>query len=495
MFIVWNGVQSNNPDFRHVGKSFYWADLNPAPGTFDFSQVEALLEDADLNGYGVILMIKGSVTWRDSPWDDPVPFVPEWVLNECSPPRFMVADNIEVAAPWDPCLQNRYLAFIDAIGKADILAHPALLGVYVHGISTSYGEEMWLDNEAKAAAEEAGMTSEKFRNAFIVRLYAWAEAAGPHVYKLAWVRAQPGIPGDDYQSVCRYLDALAIVLGMGCRGGGLEVYHGYTWPDIGQSFDAEGHLLRDYNWRISAEGRYFGEEIEALDWWNNVPEESRSLIWTATIFRAVQLGMNFLWVSNDSYLYAPEVTHWYTLVAGWRPEESPEAICWLREDYILRNGEIATWKNFEHLLSQRDIVNGESVPGIPVQRPICPSLEPPDIDYDLTARSTGVIAGQDRLAFFMDSTFADSLSGPVQIKLIYLDDSNANWVLETVDQDGVLLRSDTVTGQADGLWRTATFTLSQPPEPGQLDNEADFHLRVVDGGDLTVRFVRVIRSN
>jgi hypothetical protein len=407
----------------------------------------------------------------------------------------MVADNIEVAAPWDPCLQDHYLAFIDAIGKANILSHPALLGVYIHGISTSYGEEMWLDDKAKVKAEGAGMTPEKFRNTFSNRLYAWAEAAGPHVYKLAWVRAQPGIPGEDYQSECQYLDTLAISLGMGCRGGGLEIYHGYTWPVIGQSFDNDGHLHRDQSWPVTAEGRYFGDEIESLDWWSYVPETSRPLIWTATIFRAVQLGVNLLWVSDETYLYAPEVTHWYTLVAGWKPEESPEAICWLREDYILRNGETVTWKNFEHLLSQRDVSYGKSVPVIPVQRPICPSLEPSDIDYDLTARSTAVNSGQTRLAFFIDEIFADSLSGSIQIKVVYLDNTEANWVIETVDQDEILLKSDIVRGQADGHWRTATFMLSQPPECGQLDDEADFHIRVVRGGDLTVRFVRVIRLN
>ncbi|MGA1865656.1 MAG: hypothetical protein ACMUHX_11415 [bacterium] len=495
MFIVWKGVRSDNPDIRHVGKSFYWADLNPAPGIFDFSQVEALLNDADQNDYGVILMIKGSVTWRESPWDDPVPFVPEWVLDECSPPRFMTAENIEVAAPWDPCLQNHYLAFIDAIGKTDILSHPALLGVYIHGISTSYGEEMWLDEKAKAAAEEAGMSSERFINTFNSRLFAWAAAAKTNVHKLVWVRAQPGIPGENYQLGGRYLDALAISLGMGCRGGGLENYHGYTWPDTGQSFDTEGHLLMDYSWPIIAEERYFGDEIEALDWWNVVPEESLSLIWTATIFRAVQMGVRFLWITNGTDQYAPEVTHWYTLVAGWPPEESPEAVCWLREDYILRNDEVVTWKNFEHLLFQRDVDQGESFPKIPVRRPICPALEPPDIDYDLTARSTCVTAGQDRLAFFMDGAFADSLSGPIQIKITYLDDTDSNWVLETTDHDGILLRSDTVSGQADGQWRTTTFTLSRPPKQGQLDQGADFCLMVETGGDLTVRFVRVIRSN
>ena len=52
-----------------------------------------------------------------------------------------------------------------------------------------------------------------------------------------------------------------------------------------------------------------------------------------------------------------------------------------------------------------------------------------------------------------------------------------------------------VIGRADGQWRTATFTLSQPPERGHLDFDADFYLSVVSGGDLTVRFVRVIRSN
>jgi hypothetical protein len=217
-------------------------------------------------------------------------------------------------------------------------------------------------------------------------------------------------------------------------------------------------------------------------------------MWTATIFRAVQLGINFLWVTNESYLYEPEVNHWYTLVAGWRPDESPEAICWLREDYILREEEIAIWKNFEHLLFQKNVAYGEGIPRIPIQRPICPSFDPPDIDYDMTARSTHVSEGQDRLAFFMDETFADSLSGPVQIKVIYLDDTVANWVFETVAQDGSLLRSDVVTGHADGQWRTAIFTLSQPPECGQMDDKADFRLRVLSGGDLTVRFVRVIRS-
>ncbi|NJO36499.1 MAG: hypothetical protein HC871_01390 [Rhizobiales bacterium] len=182
------------PLIANRGYTLTWAELNPAEGEYDWSPIGRRLELAAEDGHGLVFRLKANVTARRSPWGG-LQAMPGWVLDQAGPRTIAMADNgrterIEVAVPWDKEVQAAHLRFIEAFGRQGFHDHPRLLGLYVHGISSSFSEEFWADAEAMARLTRAGMTPHRLARAFTERLDAWAAAFGRETGKLAgWVRS------------------------------------------------------------------------------------------------------------------------------------------------------------------------------------------------------------------------------------------------------------------------------------------------------------------
>jgi hypothetical protein len=56
------------------------------------------------------------------------------------------------------------------------------------------------------------------------------------------------------------------------------------------------------------------------------------------------------------------------------------------------------------------------------------------------------------------------------------------------------LSSNIIENNNDKKWKTVTFSLEKPLGNKKMEYEADFRLCVISGGDLTVRFVRVVKQ-
>ena len=475
---------------RCVGVTLYWSLLNPKEKEYDFKTVNELLKLAEKENIRLVFRLKCSVYDRNlggSSADKYLPYIPEWVVQKHKPPLFYTYNKpphfIQVAAPWNPGVQEELKKFIMEFGEQNILSNKYVAGLYVHGISSSPGEEFWLDRRYTKYALVAGMTEDNLNSAFKNRIDWWAEIAGNNVQKLAWVHFGT-VQRLDYD--VSVLNEYALEKGLGWREGGIESYHRLLAPELGQTMNEEGHIWVDWSYPLRNGNRFFGDEAEVY-----FPSYSRDIqkhCIESSIFRLVQLGMNYVWTSEPCVELSPEMFAWWTKMAGKNPKETPEATCWLREDYA-NPGEV-TIHNFEHLLVQRDYKGFVTKPVQKIHRyPFY--TDPKGIDYDYAARSTNIKTNDTGFLFFIDPRFSNSLSSSFMVKVMYLDEKKTNWVLRYGTIDNKIVEQ-VVIGEGDNQWKTTTFHVKSFSKE-LLDHKADFSINIKNKQDLTVKFVRVIR--
>jgi hypothetical protein len=482
------GIESRQPEVEHRGFTLTWAELNPGPGgRYDWTPLETILAQAEREDFGVVLRLKSSVTRRDSPWGG-LQAVPQWLLDREQPPRVRTRDRgprdfIEVALPWHPGLEAAYLQFVEAFGQRGFANHPRLLGLYVHGISTSFGEEMWLDGPAYRRMRPHGFTPERLRSFLEVRLRAWAAAFGPRADRLAWVGAgwiDAGDQSGKFRRVRRELDALALELGLGRRWGNIEKYNGQLDKN-GQRLHADGRLETLAEHPLVAEPRFWGAEDE--NWKGDQRMIGEVYAYRRSVQRALQMGMRLLWVSDVGVAMDPVISRYFAQVAGKAPEASPDAWSVLRESVVRVGGKRRVVGNLERWLHQReDVAEAKTRPVRLVERP--PQPNDWDRAQEWSARRTDRTAGSDRIRFGVDTRFAQGAPEAGRLVQVRWIDDGARWRL-VVPQDGTRRSSPTVSGSADGVEKTTTFSWDATLSEG-------FEL-LVDQGDLTVSVVRVLR--
>jgi hypothetical protein len=322
------GAESDHEIVAHRGHTLTWAELNPARGVYDWAPVEKLLSRAERDDYGVVLRLKSSVVDRRSPWGD-LAAVPQWVLDETDPPIARVRDRgrknyTDIVVPWDEHVQAAYLEFVRAFGEQDFHRHRRLLGLYVHGISTSWGEEFWLDEGAVAALQPHGLSPERLRETFGARIEAWAHAFGAEAGRLAWVGTGWIAAGKEwrtYRKMGDELDDHALALGLGQRWGHNEAYN-KRLDQSGQELSKDGVLRTNPDFPMLAEGRYWGGENEI---WKG--RRSEAFDYRRATVRAMQMQMRLLWVNDAGISLDPEIARYFTQVAGPRTHPTPGPCC------------------------------------------------------------------------------------------------------------------------------------------------------------------------
>ena len=419
--------------------------------------------------------------------------VPLWVLEKHKPVTVDMAGEGDVAAygktvihtavPWDAGLQAEYLRFVEEFGKTGLARHPALLGLYVHGISTSLGEELWFNEKAFENLEKAGMTPDKLRDAFSVRIKAWAKAFGDRAGKLAWVGVG-WIPAPDeeweaYKKVQTDLNRLAVDQGLGYRGGGIERYNQIS-DAAGQRVDDGGFFVNDPGHPILAEARYYGDENEIYDPKN----KNAAYMYRASTLRALQMGMRFLWVGDEGVSLDPAVSQYFNLTAGKTLAESPDAWCYLRETQVRKGSQKIIIKNFERGLMQRSTQAWEATPALftgPLK----------DFGDEASSGEWAARTVQGQIGFNLDREFwSDKGPADVTCKVTYVD-TGAVWHAGYSTSEGVL-GSEPVTETGDGGTKTATLVLKGFQPANHLMHGFDFELQTLKG-EFIVMFVRLIR--
>lgn len=547
---------------KHVGRTLTWAALNPREDVYDFTFVENALAAAKSGGYGVIFRLKASLlsgVAEEGQGQAQSTMVPRWVIdkyaNTDTPvPSFAVSLQKTYIAPWHAGVQSEFAKLLREWGRRRYLESENLLGLYLHGVSSSSGEEMYVGDKVDLPAVTAAATACGFSDigtaitsAWKHRMDLWQEAAGPYVFKIVWVGAGSW-QGVHYDQ--RGLDAYALHKGLGARHGFIErYYYGSVHPPVaGQRYDG-AYVSSDWRHPLR-DGRYWGDENEEDDEYDDPthvpapdknyvrrplpPGEAHELAYRSSFFRAAQLGMNFLWTENgpidwagnsDGLFTNDPLPTWFIAVAGKGPTESPDAACWLREAQIRylplppyqdqtlkpteKNHPTQPWKNFERMLMQRDvpgaITRGAAwmlMPKVSLKKE---NPRQPREFAEFTARATNVTASpsQRSIAFRLEPEFKTSLGhSAVLIKVTYLDDTHATWEVRIAKGALPPVSAGRLDQSGMGGWKTATFTVDAatlPFVPGDgsspLGDDVDFSLHVPSGSsDLTVRYVRVVRT-
>ena len=490
--------------FKGIGKTFSWALLNPEENVYDFSALHAALNRAAQEDRLLIVRLKNSVVARKDPWSGNVsgPFIPQWVLDKHQPTTFYTlkddsheegnvdisSDNyIEVVAFWEEQVQHEFKTFVQEFGRQGFFEDDHFGGLYIHAISTSFGEECWMEPKyATDARLNYGITYGTLENALKDRLDWWAEAAGKYAYKLAWVGF--GWMGMDWLPVGNRVDEYAIEKGIGWRGGGVEYYHRYV-PNRSEFMEQDnGYTIINWEHPIRAESRFFGEEGENA--YTNLPAPAPRHMVQSMIMRSSQVGFNFLWISEPVKNLAPDMMKWYSLTAGKHPHESPDAICWLRQDQTYYAGEKHNWKNMERFLYQRDREGNKTLPAQKIERKTF-ETDPQGNHFDWSARQTDIQNGQDGILFLIDEEFLNEIGPPYEMKLTYIDTEKCKWNVSIQTDEGTF-NTEMIKSKGDGKPRTATFTLNLIPE---MNGSPPRHFRInhISGGDVTVKYVRIVK--
>ena len=468
-----------------------WNDLEPADDDYQWDIVQNIIADANAGDYKVLLRLKSSVTYRIDPWTPSPPdqFCPQWVLDKHTPLEFYTKNEpenneiIKVATIWNSGVQMEYQDFVQDFSAQGFLADSRIQVLYIHGISTSFGEEMWMDDTCKDNAVASGMTESLLTDALKARIDYWADNAGNYKKKLCWVTA-----GwiSDYNGVYQTVNDYAATKGIGRRGGSLEAtYHGARWIDDVRIDVGGNREEADWNHILLDGTKAIGDEVEQEPFLSS-PNDVQTFLHQSGWFKAMCFGASFLWSENSPISFDPDLMQYIGKAMGRTPSDSPDAVVWLREDYSMWYDDLDGDDhgiNMSHFVNQYDI-NSTTIPALRIDLPVI-RRDIPDKRYAYTARKGN------EFRFWLHDDFRSSMSVPHEVKVTYFDDTVGTWKLKLYGV-GENEESDVINNTASGTWKTKSFLFSIKPR-GDIE-WGDYEIYTIDGSDMTVRFFRVIKE-
>ena len=328
----------------------------------------------------------------------------------------------------------------------------------------------------------------------VLAAHAWIEWTGDAASHQHWGRV---INLPDGGNV---LAQHCLKAGCGVRDGFTEPFNRFAWrPDWGLNLVTEGafrySVIDEKHPLISAERRFFGTENEDFDvLWPDVKHYHWIKLATLNMLR---LRMN--WVFLGDYRVAPDLLQYMRRTMGRKVQESPDAWVALRQsrDSYLVSDQLGDGteniRNFERWLYQRDLApDGKTV--------AAHRIEPPAQFRELNGGSwealrTDHAHGSDFIYFNVDDQFMKGGRNPVMVKVTYLDDHAGEWRLEyDAGAKAVWKQSKPIQNIQDGKWKTVSFQLDDAAFENRQRGWADFRIANDGQHDLTVRFVRLIKT-
>lgn len=492
----------------------HWRDLEPQRGQYNFSAIETALSNARAGGYKVILFILSHVLrgYDSSSGITVGNSVPDWVTD----PDYEFAPvptgwlhgqfDLEVIPIWRPDLRDAFNSMIREFGRQGYPQREELGAAYIHGISSERGEEFFLSYDTVVDLEmQLDFSRSAAEDWIMSKMDAYAEAFEGVVHKLAWVNNSkwnfwflPGGVPSEYVGMAWDLTEYAWSLGIGSRNGGIEYFNGWaTDPVFGQSVDDEGYLHTDESHIPIASGGYYGDENEEYGdgWrWRFPSPEDEPFAYRMAVLRSLQMLMRFLVTSDAAEAVNPALSEWVRHGLGKSVYTAADAFACLRESPVSYNvSQTGSLKNTERWLIQRDVADGITVPAELVSRSFDAGssrrINGQWVDY--RARRTNLAVGNPAMYFALDDRFISDKE--TQIKVEYVGRAEAAFHLEYTDRLGQVRSTPSVQVANDGIPRTATFAFSRISFLNAFASGMDFKLVSEGPGDVTVRFVRVVR--
>jgi hypothetical protein len=471
-YFTW-GPRRFHPAITIRGVMVTWKRLNPAPGEYDWAWLRNEIRANQAAGMRTGIHLKG--VQRDA--------VPDWVIKRFRPVVLdvpVLQENqpwrIQTVPPWQADVDQSFHEFLREFAKTGIAQDENVVYGYIHGISASRGEEMFIRPVDWQMWQEAtGVTADQFADWLRRRIHAMCLAFRGVEYKLAVMWGGPIGPTTELRAATSDLHLDAFQQGCGIRGGGIDFMHGLLdAPAWGASVDRNGYLIVDDNHPTIQHARFRADENEEYGkyWeWRFGPVEGDPYRHRICVLRGLQLRQNFQLVSASTLELNPELNEYARIVQGYRRENAPDAWAYLRQ-FAHRGTPV---KNIERWLIQRDLPGSRSEPAEPVERFPLPAEKAEHvssvIDYD--SRRTNLAGGQEGLLFALDRAFW-SQPQPATIKVTYVDRSPARWHIQTTGGDGEVQRTPSVENSGDGLRKTATFRLSSLSAAGRFPNDPAF---------------------
>lgn len=466
-YVTW-GPKRFDPAITVRGIMVTWQRLNPEPGVYDWAWLEGQLAQAKADGMRVGIHLKG--VQRDA--------VPDWVVEQFQavvldvPP---LQDNqpwhIQNVPPWQPKVDAAFHEFLKAFGETGIAQRDEVVYGYIHGISASRGEEMFIRKvDLEQWQATTGVTAEQFADWMRRRIDGMCEVFHGVECKLALMFGGPLGPNAEFRQATAGLVDYAIGKGVGVRGGGIDFVHAlYNDPAWGSSLTPEGYCVVDDTHPTIVGRRFRADENEEYGkyWeWRFGPVEGYPYRHRLCVLRGLQMRENFQMVSPATLELNPELNEYARLVQGYGRESAPDAWACLREAYIGR-GPV---RNIERWLLQRERPGSRTVPAERVDHYRLPA-NPKDKAYDFDARRTDVANGQDGIVFFLDRVFWPQPASAT-LKVTVVDQAATSFRVAYADGAGQLQHSPSVVLPGDGTVKTVTITLPElaangalPPDP------------------------------
>jgi len=468
-YVTWGGKRFH-PSITVRGLHVTWKRLNPKPGVYDWAWLEEQLRRSAAAGMRTGIHLKG--VQRSA--------VPDWVVEQFKPVVIdvpVLQDNqpwrIQNVLPWQPKVDQAFHEFLREFGKRGIAQRDDVVYGYIHGISASRGEEMWIRPiDLKMWQETTGLTAEQFADWLKRRIDAMCLAFKGVEHKLALMFGAPLGPTAEFRSATAGLVGYAISRGAGIRGGGIDFMHMlFNSPGWASRVDADGYCIVDDEHPIIKERRFRGDENEEYGkyWeWRFGPVEGYPYRHRICVLRGLQMRENFQMVSRSTLELNPDLNEYARITQGFRRDDSPDAWAYLRECSPRRY----TVRNIERWLVQRDQPGSMTTPAERIDRHRLFS-DPKGRHYDFDARRTDVANGQNGMLFRLARAFW-SQPGPATVKVTYTDRTATRWWIRYTDGDGRLVSTPAVQNTSDGQRKTATFHLDSLAALGRFPNDAAF---------------------
>ncbi|HPA19722.1 MAG TPA: hypothetical protein PLU30_18380 [Verrucomicrobiae bacterium] len=471
-YITW-GEKRFDPAITVRGVMMTWKQLNPAPGQYDWNWARAQIAKNRAAGMRTGIHLKGVERTA----------VPDWVVEKFKPTVLDVPPlqdgqpwRIQIVPPWQPEVDRAFHEFMREFAKTGIARGDDVVYGYIHGVSASRGEEMFIRPvDLELWQKTTGVTAAQFADWLRRRIDAMCEVFKGSEHKLAVMWGGPLGPTDEFRAATADLHEYAFKKGAGIRGGGIDFMHGLVAePAWASSLDPRGYMLVDDGHPTIKGGRFRGDENEEYGkyWeWRFGPVEGYPYRHRICVLRGLQMRQNFQLVSPETLKLNPELNEYARITQGYRRENSPDAWAYLREFY---RGKRAV-RNIERWLIQRDLPGSETVPAERVDRHPLPSERflKGEMAHDFDARRTDIAHGQSGLLFSLDKVFW-AKPGPATIKVTYADGAPSSWHIAYTGAADKALKSETVRNSGDGKRKTVTFHVPVLVAAGRFPDDAAF---------------------
>ncbi len=427
-------------------------------------------------------------------------------------------------ALWNSNFNFEIRKFLLAFKAKNYLANPNVKFMYAPGAW------LWCEWELGPMLSElklkAPITPTNFVAWFKTYVDAYADASNGYPHKMVFTGygkiEQPIHYGGDINWFLtlndttvgkNILTSYAVSKGMGVREGAQEFFNA---SNESYSWGAPSITINNINYQTVLDNHPLHKDSLRIIGTENEGFCDPSMLDICTYYhikmstlKALQLRVNWLNTRDGLVNFDPNLFEYARKTMNKSVEKSPDAWAVLRQvndAYLTSSTTIPVlnsrqwvnrvtlpYRNWEKWLMQRSVSpDGEVVPVYQLN-----STHPFDT-YNFKAFEalrTDMANGANYMYFNVDSSFIYGGSTSVQIKITYLDNFNGNWWLE-YDASGSQVYKPTtkITNLNNNTWRTITINIPDAGFTNRQNGGMDF--RIYNGGrsDLTVRFVRVIKT-